>query len=296
MGDKKNDKPLISFVLLLRKARRLDEPAVRRAAAKAFQCQFDPDDPQAQDFVVGKPPTFMIQHQGNLFLVHNFNRPYVDDPEAAAREAANRRDQQVLREHRAWLSVDFLAPDDKPDLKKVYPMLGRMAAELADADCLAVFCPATGRLTPDNGAVQDLLRSPDPLKALTDAVPAPIIDIEGDDPDLKAAVAEARRRWPEFVAAFRRRKAGEAFVVKAPFSDGSATEFMWMMVSRIEGSTVHGVLGNQPLEVKGLKERDVVTVVSKDVADWIYREGDSLQGNFTQPVIDKKAKAPGGKE
>src|SRR5262245_2036309 len=57
----------------------------------------------------------------------------------------------------------------------------------------------------------------------------------GNDPRFKAAEAEARRRWPEFVAAFNRREPNVAYAVKARFTDGSATEWMWVQVQSIAG-------------------------------------------------------------
>mgnify|MGYP003329175806 CR=1 FL=1 len=52
-----------------------------------------------------------------------------------------------------------------------------------------------------------------------------------------AAVAEATRRWPEFVAAFSARD-GEGHSVKAPITRGERTEFIWIEVDRIEPDRV----------------------------------------------------------
>src|SRR5688572_267015 len=52
----------------------------------------------------------------------------------------------------------------------------------------------------------------------------------GDDPRFKAAEAEAMRRWPEFVAAFNKQEPNVAYAVKAKFTDGDASEWMWVQV------------------------------------------------------------------
>ena len=62
--------------------------------------------------------------------------------------------------------------------------------------------------------------------AVMDALPA-------DCAIMVAAVAECRRRWPEFVAAFEARS-GENFLVKAPVAHGDNTEFIWLSVTALE--------------------------------------------------------------
>src|SRR5438876_7180084 len=46
-----------------------------------------------------------------------------------------------------------------------------------------------------------------------------VIQIDEDDPRMAAAVAEAKKRLPEFISAFSKAKDGYQFSIKAPFSD-----------------------------------------------------------------------------
>ena len=79
----------------------------------------------------------------------------------------------------------------------------------------------------------------------------------GDDPRYKTAEAEARRRWPEFVAAFARRAPGDTFSVKSAFSDGKQTEWMWIRVESIEpdgegGQRIKGTLASEPVYARNV--------------------------------------------
>jgi len=102
-------------------------------------------------------------------------------------------------------------------------------------------------------------------------------------------VAEARRRWPEFVEAFRA-KAGENFGVKAPLTVDDDREFIWIEVVGLEPDYVHGTLGNEPVALGWLKMGDRVEVPVKDVTDWAYLRDGQPVGMFSVKVLDAVAK------
>jgi uncharacterized protein YegJ (DUF2314 family) len=118
----------------------------------------------------------------------------------------------------------------------------------------------------------------------------------GEDPRFRAAEDEARRRWPEFVAAFAKRKPGDNFAVKAQFVDGGHTEWMWVQVHSIDGATLRGTLDNEPVYVKNVKGGQSVTVKQADTDDWLFqRQGDKdMTGAFTAKAmieIERERKA-----
>ena len=94
------------------------------------------------------------------------------------------------------------------------------------------------------------LRGADPLDALDTGGPVPVVGIAPNDPRLLAAVREARRRWPEFVAAFEQRDGAQIFSVKVPVREGKHTEYMWLSVSALEHEMIYGRLDNEPLAMK----------------------------------------------
>ena len=114
----------------------------------------------------------------------------------------------------------------------------------------------------------------------------PMVQAKVDDPRLAAATAEARRRWPEFVAAFQHPNGKNAFAVKHafPLKRGSV-EHMWVEVTSINGNQVQGKLLDQPYGDIGLKEGDPVTLTPDQIEDWIYMDKDRAVGDFSHPVL-----------
>jgi uncharacterized protein YegJ (DUF2314 family) len=102
-----------------------------------------------------------------------------------------------------------------------------------------------------------------------------------DDPRLAAAVDEARRRWPEFVAALARRRPGQTFAVKAPIREGSQVEFVWLSDVRLEGEQVSGRLDSDPGELKQCCRGDRLQVSPAEVVDWTFEDDEILHGCFT---------------
>jgi uncharacterized protein YegJ (DUF2314 family) len=283
------DKPLTSLVLLLRRARGLNRKMLAESAAAAWGTQFSEDD-DAQNFVVGESPIFLIKNDRATFMVHNHNTPYFDDTEKAAEEINELRVGNAIREHNAWVAVDLMDGGGRfPSPAEAYPEIARLVAELSGPDCTAIFCPETSAINVYDDTLEEKLRGPDPLSAVREPSYAPIVSISDDDPRMKAAVEEARQRWPDFVEAFQRRQDGQHFAVKAPVTKGGQTEFIWLSVTRIEGNNIHGNLDNDPMN-PDLKSGDPVTVPFKDLNDWAYSEGEKVVGPFTLKVLEEAAR------
>jgi uncharacterized protein YegJ (DUF2314 family) len=119
-----------------------------------------------------------------------------------------------------------------------------------------------------------------------------VVGIAPDDPRLLAAVREARRRWPEFVAAFEQREGGQIFSVKVPVREGKQTEYMWLSVSALEHEMIYGRLDNEPVAMKRLHAGDRLRVPVRDLNDWLYTRGDTLAGGFTIDVLANNHKRP----
>ncbi|HEY8667167.1 MAG TPA: DUF2314 domain-containing protein [Tepidisphaeraceae bacterium] len=127
-----------------------------------------------------------------------------------------------------------------------------------------------------------------------ETLPPMPMDIADDDPALAAATAEAKRRWPEFAAAYAARasrKDDDEFLVKALFSEGDIREVMWVEVEKIENGTITGQLMDDPEDLKNLKEGDSVQVKEQEIQDWRYTDSFGDHGAFSEKVLDKKRKA-----
>ena len=79
-----------------------------------------------------------------------------------------------------------------------------------------------------------------------------VVQLGADDPGLVAAAAEAKRRWPEFVAAFNEHRPGRKCAVKYAASiNGGGNEHIWIMVTALGSGTISGTLGTLPSRTSG---------------------------------------------
>jgi len=282
----RDEKLLIALVLFLREPRELDSAQLAELAGSALGSSFLDDDPDATDsFVTGTEPSFILKHGPHTFLINNFPRPYMDNPEEAAEAIGELRLRKAVREHTAWLSVDLLgewAPDDLPE---IYRTIGKLTAALADEDCLAIFAPATGQANIFDLEMRDRLCGDNPLGLFEFSPHPPVVPVSGDDPRLKAAVSQARRSWPDFVTAFEERQPEQHFAVKARIGDDESFEFMWLTVTGLEHGFIYGRLDNDPIELTSIRCGDRVRVPLKDLNDWLYTHGEQMTGGFTIEVL-----------
>jgi uncharacterized protein YegJ (DUF2314 family) len=293
--------PLVTLVYLLQAPRLVSAPQLAEYAKRAFGRKITCNDPDATDFVMSipSPPvegirpgqgrTFMLQVDGSVFMINNFSIPYLNDPEAHAKTIADRRLAKAVASHRGWLSIDAIGNvKTQASRDKAYRLIGRLMAELAGPDCLGILCPELDRCNVYDDSLVDALRSEQPLALFQAPTLAPVIGVEGSDPRMVAAVAEARRCWPEFAAAFAVcQDANPPFAIKAEFREGDKSEFMWVSVKRIDGETVYGILDNTPDELKTFKAGQEVVISLEHLNDWIYAQDQQPVGGFTVKAIQE---------
>jgi uncharacterized protein YegJ (DUF2314 family) len=290
MNRPRREEPPVSLVLLLRQPRHLDAVALARAATLAFGLDVRAGEADAASCVVGETPHFLVQLPDRLLSVHDVGLPYFDNPVSVAGNLPELRLREAVARHAAWLSVECLHAD--PACGDPYLAVARLTAALIDEGCLALCVPAHRVVYVCEETVPAKLRGPDPLAALRTGGPAPVVGIAPDDPRLLAAVREARRRWPEFVAAFEQRESGQLFSVKVPVREGKQTEFMWLSVSALEHEMIYGRLDNEPVTMKRVHAGDRLRVPVRDLNDWLYTRGETLAGGFTIEVLSNGHKRP----
>jgi uncharacterized protein YegJ (DUF2314 family) len=280
-------KAMISLVLLLREPRHLEAKILAQIVSSAWGQEFSGDDAEEDSapFVVGESPMFAVQSPEGFFVVHNFPSQYFDDTAKAADDLQELRIHHAVKNHQAWIAVDLIRPHDPTATPETfYPQIAKLVAELAEPDALAIYQPETGKITPWDSSLEAKLRGPDALSVFGKPTHPPVIPIDDDDPRMKAAVAEAKARWPEFVEAFNHRTGGN-FSVKAPITSGERTEFIWIEVSALTGDLIQGTLGNQPVALEGFNLGDGVQVPVEDMNDWVYIRNDEPTGLFTVKVL-----------
>lgn len=285
----KDEKKLQSIVMLLREPRSELEDYVLAAAVKeAFGIEVT-GEPSDDGFVKAGPdgqPTSFVMVEGRVLMVLNVPRPYFQDADEIAEQTSDLRRKKIIKEHKAWLSVDAMMV---PEGEDPYLRIGKLVAALLDEDdCLGFLVPERSWIIPYDVKHKESLCGPQPLQGMVDEPYIPVVGVADDDPRMKTAVAEARRRWPEFVAAFEGRQPNQTFAVKAPFEEDGKIEFMWLQVTGIENDMIYGILDNDPISIKKVKSGSKVRIPCQELNDWAYSEGERLVGGFTWEVLGAK--------
>jgi len=286
---RKKEAPLISVVLLLRTRVHVTDELLHGAIANAWGRDIRKED---NEYVVNKPPICFVKFEDMVLLINNVGKPYVTEEyrhQHASSEFREKRQLRAVMEHRAFFTVDLMHPKDptRGVKQECYRRICSLAAEFVDDNCMAASFPETGHLRPYDAELKNALKSDSPLKAVTQWEQVPVIMMEEDDAKLRAAAEEARRRWPEFVAAFRKRDGDQLFSIKAPFRDSEEVEWMWVAVSQITEEAVEGNLGNAPVNLHNIREGDHVRIPISSIADWGYLVGDKMVGGFSVKVLDQ---------
>ena len=289
------DEPMVSLVLLLKQPRYLEAKVLAEILRSAWGLTFstsdgDPKTPDLQGgppWILGRSPIFMVNTGDAMFVVHNHDRLYFGEIDDLDTRVPELRLRTIIREHQAWISVDAMGVADGPETAAAYAKISRALAELADETVLGLFQPAANRLTAWDSSLETRLRQGENLNELFALNQAPVVQVSPDDPRMQAAVAEARRRWPEFKAAFAERRPAGNYAVKAPVTREGNTEFIWLEVVGLEPDYVHGKLANDPVNLGALKIGDQVEVPAADLNDWTYRHSDDAEtvGLFTVKVL-----------
>lgn len=284
---------LVSLVALLREPVTFDPVVLAKVAGKAWNADLGDGENQGDDgFVACTDVVSTIVHDGRMFLINSFPKPYVDDPEKVAVTIGDLRVRSLFAEHRAWFSCDALGVNrttPEPEVLDWYRRLAKLFVELLDENCVAIYLPDIDRVYPINDQTETALRCDDPVAALDESVSLPIVEVSDQDPLMIEAVGKARETWSQFVAAYEA-QAGETFSVKAPVSHRDKTEYIWIAVTAIEGDNIYGELANDPGDLGPLKLGSKVSVPVADLNDWCYIDSDtSLKGGFTIEAVKKAA-------
>jgi uncharacterized protein YegJ (DUF2314 family) len=103
---------------------------------------------------------------------------------------------------------------------------------------------------------------------------------------LRAAVAEAQERLPEFVAALRQ-QSGERFSLRAGFKTwNNRIEQLWLDEVQLADDGFSGVLADRPRAVVGIRVGQRLLVEAAQVTDWAFMRDGRQLGAFTQRALD----------
>jgi len=271
----------ISIIALLKEPRQLDKATVQQAA----ECAFRDAPRKPQVIAIQNRPGFGVVLGPLRLAVINADQPYFRDATATANRVSHFPGRIAIQEHKAWLAIDLLGEPPPIDPPKLYGLIGSLLAEFLDPNVLGLIRAPDGRVIGYDFSFIPLFRTRKAFDAFEKGTPDRIVKVPAKSDELAAAAAEARRRWPEFVAAFADRYKGQGFGVKKMFIDGDLVEHMWVNVTTIAGTQIQGWLSNEPRIIKSLKLRDAVTLTHNEVEDWIFTNGTENVGGFQARVL-----------
>lgn len=290
---------LVSLVFFLEEPREVTEENLRRCVSHALNVDLDDTDADSEFFVVQySPPTsgtspienYMVRIPQGVFSVMLSNRPYISNPVKFARDSIrDKRLRTAVEKHRAWISVDLM-DDDIESTEEAYAVIGKLLGSMAGPDCLAIYCPEIQRCNEFEPSQIEVLLGGSPLSIFDEPTFEPVIEVSDNDPRMAAAEKTAQERWPEFVQAFENKKPADAekFIVKAEFTEGTRSEFMWVTVTTIKEYTVNGILTNDPHELVEVFRGAEVEFPIERLNDWIYPGKDGTPiGGFTLDILSE---------
>lgn len=113
------------------------------------------------------------------------------------------------------------------------------------------------------------------------------VRVEGESEEkMNQAIAQSRKEIGTFIEALANPKASQTyFSIKKPFpwQDGNVTshEHIWLSDVSFRDGQFHGRVGNEPVDVKGLKLGDEAVVSKEEASDWMIIEDGTLIGGYT---------------
>ena len=110
------------------------------------------------------------------------------------------------------------------------------------------------------------------------------------DPDMAAAMQQARATLPEFLAlADAPRPSTSLFAVKVGIrADARHVEYFWIGSFTRANGRFSGKIDNEPELAKNVKLGDTITFGEDQIVDWLYLENDRMRGNYTACVLFRR--------
>lgn len=290
---KRNQKEIISIVILLREPKNLSVKKISSVIKKNYNMLLsteESDDGYIATMSPNKSTTSFfidIKRLNRRYLINSSQLPYIENHKKVAKKIKDLRFRKAFEKHNSWLSIDWAGQVSEEKVDDIYKGIGRLLVEFIDEKSLALYFPEFNKGYVVNEETKNTLLSEDPLFFIDKDEEAPVLEISSDNPKMKKAVKEANERWPEFVEAFNSGNENLTnFLIKAPITDGKNTEYIWIDVKKINKDTIKGELENKPINVKNAKLGDPVTVSLEDLNDWMYiKNGEDMVGGFTMKVI-----------
>jgi len=166
----------ISLVLLTKGPHELKSKEIAQAISEGTGTKVTEKD------IVQKEAYHLITVGSDKFIVNAVAEPYFEDAEKLAAELKFHNLGDSIKTSKGWVSVDWVAQNEKSDIKPVYQMIGKMAGKLGIKDIIAVYSPDLDEFA---------LWTPENIKGLEGDDPLAVFDHESHAPSDKTSSAPA---------------------------------------------------------------------------------------------------------
>jgi uncharacterized protein YegJ (DUF2314 family) len=123
------------------------------------------------------------------------------------------------------------------------------------------------------------------------------ISIPDDDDEIKAAIAEAQHRLPEFRRIIEEDAhriipvyAGALAKVCVENENSDVIEHIWLEGIFFERGEIGGRVLTPPNDIPDISECAELRVSTSLISDWMYYEGDTMHGGFVERILMKRYK------
>ncbi len=277
----------LSIAIIEKGAQRLTQATIAQLLSQEFGIAIN-NDPSAKDFVSGGDGTYVGQIDGRTYsIIRTQGRILPTLTESVP--ADDIRMRRIVEEHDACTAITQQCGKEDEPLEDRMKAISRFTAALLDEHSMGLTWNTHRELRPVSPEIVELLRTDAVrlFRANAGTEPVSLLPTAETDPRMYSAVAEARRRFPEFVEGWKNRSTGEFFSVSAPLTRAGNTETLWIDVTVIRDTEVEGELGSAPTNLPGLRKGDRVIVPIAELCDWVWVvPGErNLRGSFGLKVL-----------
>jgi uncharacterized protein YegJ (DUF2314 family) len=269
-----------SYALFLKQPRQLTKEMLIEAAAKAWELKMK-DARMLQISLTGNEGE--IRYQAVTYQISAADEPWLEDQAQIIKETPDRQMRAMLKRVTSHLAVTIENKfKEDEDREAALDNELRLLAALADRkDTLAIYDDDSGDFNYLDTEVMEALTGEDPHSAF-EIVVAPAPGTVSATPAHQSAMAEARRRWPEFAKSFR--DYGEErgpYLIKATLGEAGHEEELWCELISLRPGKMQAVLRNDSQRAHLTKGEQVDIPLAK-LCDWTYPNDDGDRvGAFT---------------
>jgi hypothetical protein len=151
-----------SIVIMQRKAHRFSEEELRAAGERGWGKNFDgKEDPMY--FISADHSALTVLKAGpHIIRVTSVPNRYADDDEYALSQLPQPEQKKAWTEHRACAFLDFFndlsSKSGRISDADAYASLAKLAIQLGDPNCTAIFVPIKNMMMPNDGTAEQGLR------------------------------------------------------------------------------------------------------------------------------------------